>query len=239
MSVVVRHLSFARVVSVLAIFIALGAGAYAAGLKKNSVKGKQIKDASVATQDLKDQAVFGTKVADGSLTGADVTDGSLTGADLLESSLQTATAANADRVGGMEVKKVDFRSNIANGNVRSVVGFPNIFRIDAQCANVGDGLDITAFTAIDNSTIAMTGMTAPGADDQETLITDISSSVEPDLDANEAFAVDNNLPGGTSGFATNLVTIRFSTPTGFTARVDLQTVELPTRCVISGVAVGG
>ncbi len=233
-----RHLSFARVTALLAIFVALSTAAYA-GLGRNSVKGKQIKDGSVATVDLKDQAVTGAKIADASLSGADVANLSLTGADIDEGSLQTVSAVSADRVGGMEVKRMNFQSGIANGVVTNVVDFPGIFRIDAQCANVFDGLDIAAFTAVDGTTVAMTGMTAPGADDQETLITDISSSVEPDLDANEAFAVDNNLPGGTSGFATNLVTIRFSTPTGFTARVDLQTVELPTRCVISGVAVGG
>ncbi len=236
---IARHLSFARVTSLVAIFIALGAGAFAAGLPKNSVKPKQIKDGSVANKDLKDQAVYGSKVADGSLSGADVAGDSLTGSDIVEGSLQTATAANADRVGGLEVKKLAFQSPIANGVVRNVVDFPGIFRIDAQCANVGDGLDIAAFTAVDNTTVAMTSMTAPGADDQETLITDIDSEVELDLDPNEGFAIDNNLPGGTSGFATNQVTLRVSTPAGFTARIDFQTIELPTRCSITGFAVTG
>lgn len=231
-----RHVNPTNALAFAALFIVLGAGAYAAGLGKNSVKSKQIKDGSIATKDLKDGSFTSREV--GSLTGADIADDSIASADI-QGGLRVPTAANANAVNGVKVKEIDFQSPIANGVVKSIVDFPGVFRIDAQCANVGDGLDITAFTAIDNSTIAMTGMTAPGADDQETLITDISSSVEPDLDANEAFAVDNNLPGGTSGFATNLVTIRFSTPTGFTARVDLQTVELPTRCVISGVAVGG
>ena len=139
----------------------------------------------------------------------------------------------------MEVRRVNFQSGIANGVVRNVLDFPGIFRIDAQCANVGDGLDIAAFTAVDNTTVAMTAMTAPGANDQETVITDINSAVELDLDTNEGFAIDNNLPGGTSGFATNQTTLRVSTPTGFTATIDIQTVEPPTRCAITGFAVGG
>ncbi len=236
---IIRHLNFARVVSLLAIFIALSAGAYAAGLKRNSVKAKQIKDGSVAAVDLKDQAVTGAKVTDASLSGADLANLSLTGADIVEGSLQTVSAVNTERIGGLDVKRINFQSGIANGVVKNVLDFPGIFRIDAQCANVGDGLDIAAFTAFDNTTVAMTGMTAPGANDQETLITDINSAVELDLDPNEGFAIDNNLPGGTSGFATNQITLRVSTPAGFTARIDVQTVELATRCAITGFAVGG
>ena len=45
-------LSFANIVSVTALFIALGAGAYAAGLAPNSVKSRHIKDGQVKLADL-------------------------------------------------------------------------------------------------------------------------------------------------------------------------------------------
>lgn len=46
------HLTFANVISLTALFIALGAGAYAAGLAPNSVKSKNIKDGQVKQRDL-------------------------------------------------------------------------------------------------------------------------------------------------------------------------------------------
>jgi hypothetical protein len=77
-----RHLSFANVMSVLALFIALGSGAYAVHvakhsvgspqLKKNAVKEKKIANGAVTQKKLADGSVNGTKVADGSLDLADV-----------------------------------------------------------------------------------------------------------------------------------------------------------------------
>jgi hypothetical protein len=61
-----------NVVGYVALFIALSAGAYAAGLPRDSIKSKQIKDGQVKTVDLADDAVTGSKVADGSLSGADL-----------------------------------------------------------------------------------------------------------------------------------------------------------------------
>lgn len=78
----------AMLVALLALFVALGAGAYAASkAPKNSVTSKSIKNGQVSSKDLKDGSVSGTDVADGSLNGADVADDSLTGADIANDSL--------------------------------------------------------------------------------------------------------------------------------------------------------
>ncbi len=61
----------------IAIFIALGAGAYAAGLPKNSVKSKQIKAGAVKTEELADNAVTSPKVANGSLQADDFAAGQI------------------------------------------------------------------------------------------------------------------------------------------------------------------
>jgi hypothetical protein len=74
-------------IALVALFIALSAGAYAAGLPKNSVKSKQIKDGAVTTRDLKDGAVVDSKIADGAVNGGDVADGSIDAADLTPSVL--------------------------------------------------------------------------------------------------------------------------------------------------------
>lgn len=61
--------SFANVMSVLAVFIALGGSAFA--LSKNSVGSRQLKPGAVATSDLANDAVTSRKVANGSLLGED------------------------------------------------------------------------------------------------------------------------------------------------------------------------
>ena len=54
------HLSFANVVSVVALFVALGGASYAAiNLPNNSVKSKHIKDGQVKSQDVKDDNLTG------------------------------------------------------------------------------------------------------------------------------------------------------------------------------------
>jgi hypothetical protein len=64
-----------NVLGVIAIFIALGGSAYAAGLAKNSVKSRQIKAGAVRNSDLADSAVTSPKVADGSLLAQDFASG--------------------------------------------------------------------------------------------------------------------------------------------------------------------
>jgi hypothetical protein len=231
---VLRHLTFARVVSVLAIFAALGAGAYAAGLKKNSVKSKQIKDGAIATKDIKGGAVTGPKIADGAITGAKVIDDSLGGADVDEATLAGLTAAEAATVNGVEVKKVNFQSGIANGVVRSILLYPNVFRIDAQCANVGDQLDITAFTAVPNSKFSMVTTAANAASDIDG-VQDLRSFADFDFDETEAVGIDNQSFNQVGG---NQISLRFSTPTGFSLQADLYTrLVTGNRCIVVGTAV--
>ena len=99
--------SYANVMATIAVFIALGGGAYAAThLPKNSVGPKQIEK----------NAVNGSKVAEDSLTGADVRESSLgavpkanraTNSDALKGHPPTdflgtsATAVNSSKLGGL------------------------------------------------------------------------------------------------------------------------------------------
>jgi hypothetical protein len=65
--------TYAGTVSTLALFVALGGGAYAAGaLPAHSVGSRQLKKNAVTRTAIKSNAVNGAKVADGSLTGADI-----------------------------------------------------------------------------------------------------------------------------------------------------------------------
>ena len=90
------RLSYANVMSTIAVFLTLGgASALAASqLAKNSVGTKQLKKNAVTAAKIKANAVSGAKVADGSLTGADVADKSLTGADVADKSLTNVDLAD-------------------------------------------------------------------------------------------------------------------------------------------------
>jgi hypothetical protein len=98
------HLSFANVISVIALFVALGGASYAAvtlpknsvgakQIKKNGVGASEIKKNAVRASEIKSNAVSGGDVKDSGLTGADVADGSLGGADLADDSLTAADIA--------------------------------------------------------------------------------------------------------------------------------------------------
>lgn len=73
-----RRVSYANVASTLALVVAVSSGgAYAAGLAKNSVGSKQIKNHAVKAIDLKAGSVGGDAVANGSLTAADLAAGTV------------------------------------------------------------------------------------------------------------------------------------------------------------------
>ena len=86
-----RHLTYANVMSTLAMFLVVAGGtALAASVKKNSVSSNSIKDNAVLSKDLKNgKAVASSDVKDNSLSASDVKDGSLTGDDIADGSIAT------------------------------------------------------------------------------------------------------------------------------------------------------
>lgn len=74
MKFVRKRLTYANVMSSIAVFLVLGGATAIAAthLGKNSVGTKQLKNNSVTTKKIKKNAVTGAKVKDGSLTGADI-----------------------------------------------------------------------------------------------------------------------------------------------------------------------
>jgi hypothetical protein len=104
-----KRLSFANIMSAVAVFIALSGIAVAAGLPKNSVGKKQLKSNAVTTakikknavtaKKIKKNAVTGAKIAGGAVTtaklgakavtGANIADGTITGANVANESLTT------------------------------------------------------------------------------------------------------------------------------------------------------
>jgi len=87
-------LSFANVVSVFALFVALGGTAFAASqLGKNTVGSKQLKKNAVTTAKVKKEAITAVKVKKGTLTGKQVNGSTLTGVSAANlGTVQYATA---------------------------------------------------------------------------------------------------------------------------------------------------
>jgi hypothetical protein len=88
-----RRPSPATVISLVALFVALGGTSYAALV----ITGKNIKNGSITGKDVKNSTLTGKKIKNRSLTGSDVKTGSLTGKQIAESKLgKVPSAAKAD-----------------------------------------------------------------------------------------------------------------------------------------------
>ena len=93
-----RKFSFANVMSVIAVFIALGGTGYAISkLPKNSVGPKQLKKNAVTTAKVKSEAITDAKIKKGTLAGTQInasTLGTVPSANSAQNA-QTAQTANA------------------------------------------------------------------------------------------------------------------------------------------------
>src|SRR4051812_32074139 len=70
--------TYANVTATLALFVALGGGAYAAtAIPANSIGSQQLRKSAVVGSKIKSNAVTGSKVRASSLTGADIKESSL------------------------------------------------------------------------------------------------------------------------------------------------------------------
>lgn len=91
-----KRLTYANVMSSIAVFLVLGGTAFAATqLGKNSVGKKQLKNGAVTTAKLKKNAVTTAKIKNGAVNGSKVKDGSLTGSDINLGTLGTVPSANS------------------------------------------------------------------------------------------------------------------------------------------------
>jgi hypothetical protein len=81
------------VVSMMALFIAIGGSAIAATLAANSVKSKHIKDNAVKSKDIKDLGVATGDLADNSVTGTKIVDATVDTADLADNAVNSAKVA--------------------------------------------------------------------------------------------------------------------------------------------------
>jgi hypothetical protein len=99
------RLSYANVMATIALFIALGGGAYAA-LGKNTVGSRQIKKGAVKSVDIKNRkGVKGIDVVDDSLTGADIAEKSLVANEAWAEVTPTGAVRKAHNMSSADVIK--------------------------------------------------------------------------------------------------------------------------------------
>jgi hypothetical protein len=85
-----KHLSFANVLSCLALFMALSGVAYAATLGKNAVKTKNIANGAVTAAKIKNSSVTAAKLANGAVIGSKIANGAVGSSKLAEASVRSS-----------------------------------------------------------------------------------------------------------------------------------------------------
>lgn len=147
-----------NVLGLIAIFIALGAGAYASGLPRDSVKSKQIKAGAVKTDELADNAVSSPKVSNGTLLGKDFAAGQLPkgprwavvdsdGTLVRGSGVVSAARLFAPDVLG--AYQVDFKRDVTNCALIATLGRTDSLSLNPDAGEIGaayrNGLETGVF----------------------------------------------------------------------------------------------
>lgn len=121
-----QGLTYANLTATVALFIALGGGAYAVSkdsvgskeIETGAVRSKELKDDDVRSADIEVGAVQGSEVADGSIGAADIADGSLAGADIADGSLGGGELTDGT-VSGLDVADGSLDgADVAAGGIR-------------------------------------------------------------------------------------------------------------------------
>ncbi len=187
--------TYASVTATLALFVALGGGAYAAtALPANSVGAKQIKKNAVERTELKRNAVDSTKVLDNSLTGKDVKE------SLLAKVPAAASADTARRAGSAASADTARRADSAAS------------ADTARHADSAAALDKAAYRAVAGVAPSLSGDSATAGCDPGQRV--VGGGVKVD-DPVIAWAVDSFPDGGNTAW-TGRVGNSSEAPVGFT-----------------------
>lgn len=154
-----KRLTYANVMSSIAVFLLLGGGAaFAAGkLGKNSVGSKQIKKNAVTTAKIKNNAVTTAKIKNGAVSGAKInltTLGTVPNATHASSADSAGTAGSASRINGVNILRFGERSG--SGVAEKTVYDNGHLRVTYECEASG-AIVVRAYTASDHASIQSYG----------------------------------------------------------------------------------
>jgi hypothetical protein len=242
-----------NLIAYVALFCALTAGAYAAGLKKNSVGSKQIKSGAVKTDEIADGAVTGAKIAKGTLDqvpnaaqadSADIAKNAenaenaqnaqtaqnavnaqhAASADSATSAQHAQSADDAGTVGGLGVKSFSVARDLGSGD-QPVVTIGNL-TLSVDCDGGGDN-EVRARTNVDNANIQSVAFYADASTTKVTIN-------DNDFDSGEVAAV---VPHAVD--AGNLTgRLVYKTAAGRVVTVDFATDAVTGQCEFAGTAIG-
>jgi len=115
-----NRLTYANVMSSLAVFLVLGGGAAVAAnqLGKNSVGSKQLKANAVTSAKIKKNAVSGAKIKKNAVTGAKIKNGSVTGEKIKDGSISGAEV-NSSTLGVVPVSATTESVRSTHGTIKT------------------------------------------------------------------------------------------------------------------------
>jgi hypothetical protein len=131
-----RHITYANVMATIAVFLAMGGGAYALSLPNNSVRSRHIKNSQVKHPDLGANAVNAPKVRDESLTGSEIFNRSLTGSDVADDSLTGSQISESTLTGVERSSRTEYGRAATNSSSQTaLISWP---QLGVQVLNDGD-----------------------------------------------------------------------------------------------------
>jgi hypothetical protein len=132
------RLSYANVIATVALFIALGGGAYAAvTAPKNSVTSRSIKNGQVKRVDLGARAVTNSKIGPNAVSSSKIADNAITSTKILDGAIATPKLAdNAVTLNKLAANSVNGLTNIEDGTVTGADVLENTLKFGCAAPTV-------------------------------------------------------------------------------------------------------
>ena len=229
-----KRVTYANVMSSIAVFLVLGgASAYAAKkigsneIKGNSITTGKIKKEAISASKIKKNAVTTAKIANGAVTGAKLNLGSVGTVPNAAHANNADNANNANALNGIHAQRIHFVAGTNTGPTTIFSGAGLTLR--ASC-DAGEELDVTGTTSVNNSEIYESG--------------NFTSTFDGDFDANfdvgDTEEVGANIGDGTQEEVQGQLV--YSTPSGsvVTIQFSLDDNEVSyggtAVCSVAGIA---
>ncbi len=232
-----KRITYANVMSSIAVFLVLGgASAYAAKkigsneIKGNSITTGKIKKNAITTSKIKNNAVTTAKIKNGAVTGAKVnlsTLGTVPNANHANTADSANTAAKTSQIGNIFYTA---NEGSAKTTILSLAGLT----ITAECPS-GEEIQLEATTSVNHSLI------------------DFYTPQDQDYDFNENFNVGETFDaddGHNQGTFTDIYTLHYANPNGQNVTIELRDsdpeagLKFPgtgrqSDCYVGGFAITG
>jgi len=223
-----KRITYANVMSSIAVFLILGGATAFAAVKK--IGANEIKANSIKTGKIVKEAITTSKIKKNAVTGAKINEGTLgtvpsaTNATNATNAVNATNAGNANTVAGSTIRKFFYASEETSAT--TTILSLNGLTLTAACA--GGFPQLTATTSVENSLIHAGGTT--GSDEA-------IYSENDQFDTGEVFDVLEDEFDSVQG------TLTYAQPGGTVVTATFESEEeafagFDTDCVISGHAIG-